>query len=316
MRKPYQPGNIMRKICPQCESNFHVKFLGVTQEHDENNYIFKCTNVQGHSDNSECFFKMQKKDSKISMIKKEMLDSILKQRIECPKSQEHEDKHFEHEFTHIRSKGNKDRLYCNNHDTRINNQYEFRVEYKINTTLKKVLQEIPTITYYKIREMIDEFENSGNSEERKEKLLLDFKTLYKELPHTKELESNDIEFAAREEMLMNTPYSLYERLNPIYMQDEKYDIHKDTELLLFALHCININQSIIARIFHVSQSTISKVIKKNYGSALYENMVTITMTQKDTINRLWHHKVKVSDSDFEKLEETWKSIEEIIYINP
>ena len=140
------------------------------------------------------------------------------------------------------------------------------------------MQKIPTISYYRINEKFDELRSFRVPKKRKIELLQDLKILYEELSFAKKLELDNMQYSIAEKMIKRIPYSLCDRFPKIYKEKEVYDLHKDNELLLFALYSINIPQHIIARIFHVSQSTISKLITKNYESTLSEKIVNITMT--------------------------------------
>lgn len=98
--------------------------------------------VEKHTKLSYIFIYKDKREKIEKKLDALDIKEFLKQRIKCPKHNEHKIKCENHRFKDIIAKGNSNRFYCKNHPDRPHNKYEFRFEVTEIYTLQKFLKEI------------------------------------------------------------------------------------------------------------------------------------------------------------------------------
>lgn len=105
------------------------------------------------------------------------IKDILRERIKCPKHNEHIEKDRDHQFKDIVAKGNSNRFYCKNHPNRPHNKYEFRFEATEIYTLQKFLSQI---AFYEILKKNHD-DCKAYNKDKKEKKIYDIRKDEKEL---------------------------------------------------------------------------------------------------------------------------------------
>jgi len=102
----------------------------------------------------------------------------------------------------------------------------------------------------------------------------------------------------------STSQYYYYKVRVIYKEEEgKYPFKVDPKNILSSLYSLGIPETLLARIFHTSQSTIHRVIKKKKFS---KPKHTIYIEKNNTA--LFYTKIKISEKDLAELKKRKKNI--------
>ena len=94
----------------------------------------------------------------------------------------------------------------------------------------------------------------------------------------------------------------YNKVREVYKEGKgKYSFKEDPKNILSILYSLGIPQTLLARIFHTSQPTISRLVKEKAFSDPIQNIYI----EKNNPS-LFYTQIKISKIDLEKAKERWK----------